>query len=172
MHHRLFTSTKPEPGSSIAITGDEFHHAVRVVRLRENEEVELFDGRGFGARGRVRSIGSDSVVVDIAEALPSREAKFAITLAMAIINLEKFELVLQKGTELGVAAFIPMITERVELRPERYRGKSERWEKIIFEAVEQSGRSVVPRLEQPAAFSEVIKRDGVMIFFDADARHA
>jgi 16S rRNA (uracil1498-N3)-methyltransferase len=88
---------------------------------------------------------------------------------MAVIQLEKFELVLQKATELGVRSIVPLVTERVELRPERYSGKLERWNRIVFEAVKQSGRSVVPTIEEPAKLTDVLARDGAKILFDADA---
>ena len=52
---------------------------------------------------------------------------------------------------------------------ERYRGKAERWEKIIVEAAKQSGRSVIPSLEAPAAFEDVVHRPGVKFFYDADS---
>jgi 16S rRNA (uracil1498-N3)-methyltransferase len=88
---------------------------------------------------------------------------------MSIIQLEKFELVLQKATELGVRSLIPLVTDRVELRKERYSGKGERWERIVFEAVKQSGRTHVPRVEAPVSFDDVLARDGMKILFDADA---
>jgi 16S rRNA (uracil1498-N3)-methyltransferase len=88
---------------------------------------------------------------------------------MAVIQLEKFELVLQKATELGVKTIIPLVTERVELRPERYSGKIERWNKIVFEAVKQCGRTMVPKIEAPTPFDDVIARSGDKILFDADA---
>jgi 16S rRNA (uracil1498-N3)-methyltransferase len=87
---------------------------------------------------------------------------------MSVIQLEKFELVLQKATELGARAFIPLVADRNEIRPERYRGKSERWEKIVLEAVKQSGRSVLPRIEPPAALEAVAGREGEKLFLDAD----
>jgi 16S rRNA (uracil1498-N3)-methyltransferase len=87
---------------------------------------------------------------------------------MAVIQLEKFELVLQKATELGVRTFIPLVTERVELRPERYANKSERWNKIVFEAVKQCGRAIVPAIEAAATFDDVIARSGTKLLFDAD----
>ena len=62
-----------------------------------------------------------------------------------------------------------MTTERVELRPERYANKRERWEKIVFEAVKQSGRAFVPAIEESLAFADVIRRTGPRILFDADA---
>jgi 16S rRNA (uracil1498-N3)-methyltransferase len=77
--------------------------------------------------------------------------------------------VLQKATELGVRSFIPLVTERIELRLERYSGKAERWERIVFEAVKQSGRTLVPAIEPPVKFSDVVARPGTKILFDADA---
>jgi len=161
MKNRFFVTTIAE---TITLTGDELHHA-RVLRLREGEEVEVFDGRGTIAIARV----VDAVTLQLLSRVETRESPLAIDLAMAIINLDKFELVLQKATELGVRSIIPLITERVEIRPERYRGKGERWEKIVAEAVKQSGRGVIPRVEAPLEFEKALEREGVKIFFDADA---
>ncbi len=168
MHHRIFFDGDLGQ-EEVSITGDELHHAARVVRVHEGEEVELLDGRGIAVTGEVVAAGREAIRVRITGPAPSRESPLRIVLAMAIIQLEKFELVLQKATELGVAALIPLITERVEVRPERYRGKADRWEKIVFEAVKQSGRSVMPSLEPPAAFEDVVRRPGVRLFFDADS---
>ena len=169
MRHRIFVE-QLEP--HIIVTGDEFHHSIRVVRARVGEEVELFDRAGNAVRGVVESIERDRAVIATREPLPSRESPLAIHLAMAVIQLEKFELVLQKGTELGVKTFIPLVTDRVELRPERYASKSERWNKIVFEAVKQCGRAAVPAIEPPATFSDVIATSGTRILFDADAEPA
>jgi 16S rRNA (uracil1498-N3)-methyltransferase len=166
VRHRIFVETI-EP--HVTVTGDEFHHSIRVVRARAGEEVELFDRAGNAARGVVESIDRDSAVIAVQEPLSSRESPLSLHLAMAVIQLEKFELVLQKATELGVKTFIPLVTERVELRPERYGNKSERWNKIVFEAVKQCGRAVVPMIEPPATFDEVIARNGVKILFDAES---
>lgn len=166
MRHRVFVDTiQPQ----VTIEGDEFHHSIRVVRARVGEEVELFDRAGNAAKGVVEAIERDRAVIAVGEALPSRESPLALHLAMAIIQLEKFELVLQKATELGVRTIIPLVTERVELRPERYSGKTERWNRILFEAVKQCGRALVPRLEEPASFAEVVARSGMKVLFDADA---
>ena len=70
---------------------------------------------------------------------------------------------------MGVRTIVPVHTERVEIRAERYRGKMERWEKIVFEATKQSGRAVIPTIEPTAQFSEVVARPGAKIVFDADA---
>jgi 16S rRNA (uracil1498-N3)-methyltransferase len=166
VRHRIYVdSIQP----SVLITGEEFHHSVRVVRLRVGEEVELFDRDGHSALGVVAALERDQAVVMAGDPLPSRESPLALHLAMSIVQLEKFELVLQKATELGVHSIVPLITDRIELRAERYAGKSERWKKIVFEAVKQCGRTRVPRLEEPVKFGEVIARGGTKIFFDADA---
>ena len=168
MRHRIFVTSPMAPGTDVVVDGDEFHHAVRVARVKEGEEVELFDGRGGLAAGKVSAVGRDHVTVHVERAVASREARVAIHLAAAIIQLERFELVLQKATELGVRSIIPLITDRVEIRPERYRGKAERWEKIVFEAVKQSGRSVLPMVEPATNFAEAVKREVPKIIFDAD----
>lgn len=165
MRHRIHV---PALEDALTITGDEFHHAVRVARVRQGEEVELFDDAGRVARAKVRTIERDAAVIEIVEEIASREAALDIHLAMSVIQLEKFELVLQKATELGVRSITPLVTAHVEVRSERYAGKRDRWEKILLEAVKQSGRSRVPVLNEPADFADVIAHDGVKILFDAD----
>ncbi|MEK6375093.1 MAG: RsmE family RNA methyltransferase [Acidobacteriota bacterium] len=163
MNLRFFADVDLASGATVELTSDERHHA-RVVRVRDGEEVEVFNGRGAGFFGIYQNDA-----IRLTTPAPDRESPVAVHLAMAIIQLEKFELVLQKATELGVRSIIPMVTERVEVRPERYRGKQERWRKIIFEAVKQSGRKRIPELEEPVEFKDVIAREGLKIVFDADA---
>ena len=165
MRHRIYT---PDPlDGAVRIAGEEFHHAARVVRVREGEEVELFDGAGHAAGGIVESIAKDELIVRAGNPIDSRESKIAVDLAMAIIQLDKFELVLQKATELGARSIIPTVTDRVEVRPERYNGKRDRWEKIIFEATKQCGRAAIPKLESPTSFDQLMSREHKIVF-DAD----
>jgi len=163
MHHRFFIDADLAASTTVALSRDEQHHA-RVVRVREGEEVEVFNGRGAAFVAKYSENG-----LQVLKLAPDREARTAIHLAMSIINLDKFDIVLQKATELGVRSIIPVVADRVEIRAERYRGKAERWRKIVFEAVKQSGRSVIPIVEEPQPFDEIVKRDGTKIVFDADA---
>jgi 16S rRNA (uracil1498-N3)-methyltransferase len=163
MNHRFFVPDGVEIGATVSLSSEERHHA-RVLRVRDGEEVEVFDARGKNFAGRF----SDNGIAILSEAA-NRELRTAISLAMSIVQLEKFELVLQKATELGVSRLIPLITDRMELRIERVRGKEERWRKIVLEAVKQSGRSKIPPIEQPARFDEVIARTGHKILFEAEA---
>ncbi|HEY8133208.1 MAG TPA: 16S rRNA (uracil(1498)-N(3))-methyltransferase [Thermoanaerobaculia bacterium] len=163
MKHRFFAAEPIEIGATVALSSEERHHA-RVLRVGEGEEVELFDTQGNNYVGRFQSEGAIAVLQRAA----NREPRAAIHLAMSVIQLDKFEMVLQKATELGVQSFIPLITERMEVRIERARGKEERWRKIVLEAVKQSGRSRIPTIEPPTRFEEAIARQGTKIVFDAD----
>lgn len=159
------------PGQSVDLAGTEFHHAVRVARIRIGEVIEIFDGDGRAAAATVRTLDQDRaglVVTD--EMVPSREAPFRIELALSLIQLERFEIALQKATELGAYRIIPLLAERCEIRQERTRGKRDRWKKIIFEAVKQSGRSRIPELAEPQTFDSVLSSGGVNILLDAGAR--
>ena len=164
MRNRFFIDGDLASGAVVGLQDDERHHA-RVLRVREGEEVEVFNGRGDSYLAKYES----SDVIRLMQRTATREGRTAIHLAMSIIQIDKFELVLQKATELGVRSIIPLITERIEVRPERYRGKEDRWRKIIFEAVKQSGRAEIPTLEPAARFEEVVARPGAKIIFDADA---
>lgn len=155
-------------GSRVPLAGDEFHHAARVARVRIGERIEVLDGRGSAAVATVVEASRDRVEVEIGSAIPSREAPVGITLASALIAPDKYELVLQKGCELGVARFVPMLTERVETRVERILGKIDRWERILLEAAKQCGRATVPRIDAPLEFDRVIAGEKGLVVFDAD----
>jgi 16S rRNA (uracil1498-N3)-methyltransferase len=155
-------------GEKVLLLDDELHHA-RVTRVRLGEVVEVFDGKGNCFIGELTEIDTSRAMVRLIEPVAQeRESLLAITLAMAVIQLDNFELVLQKATELGVHSVIPLLTDRLEVRQERFRGKADRWRKIVFEAVKQSGRSLIPAIEQPQAYADVMAREGVKIVFDAD----
>lgn len=163
MRNRFFVDAELHAGDVVRLTESERHHA-RVLRVREGEDVEVFNGRGVTFAATFDSADA----IRLRESAPARELETPIHLAMAIIQPEKFELVLQKATELGVMSIVPLVAERGEVRVERIQGKQERWQKIVFEAVKQSGRSRIPTIGQPVAFTEAIARDGVKILFDAD----
>lgn len=163
MKNRFFVEGPLSLGAVVALHGDERHHA-RVLRIREGEEIEIFDGRGAAYIARFESADSIHILSEAA----NREPRTAIHLAMSIIQLDKFELVLQKVTEMGVQSIIPLITDRIEVRAERFRGKEERWRKIVFEATKQSGRSRIPNIEKPVTFDDAVQREGTKIVFDAD----
>lgn len=173
MRNRYLAPSPFLPGETVELTGDEFHHAVRVARCREGEEIELLDGRGAMALAVVTAISKQSATVRVSATIDEdREAAVPLTLALALIQPEKFELVLQKATELGVARIVPLITEHTEVRGERIATKRERWEKIVLEAVKQSGRSRIPELGEPVGFAHALSHEASPVIFDADGDDA
>ncbi|HVR42079.1 MAG TPA: RsmE family RNA methyltransferase [Thermoanaerobaculia bacterium] len=167
MLNRYHLDAALEPGTSVVLEGDEHHHAVRVHRVREGEGVELFDGRGIAVLARIESIGPRSLGLSIeSRIVEPREPRLELELAVALIHPDRLELVLQKATEIGVASFQPITTSRTEVRPERVLGRSERWAKIVLEAVKQSGRSVIPRLEPVIPLEQALARPGVNVILD------
>lgn len=168
MKHRIFVPDTPvEAGALVAVSGEEHHHLTRVVRVREGETVEVFDAKGRSVEARVISVGRSECSLEVVELVPSREAESSLTMAVALIQPEKFEIVLQKCTELGAAGFIPIVSDRTEITAERAEGKRDRWSKIILEAVKQSGRSILPPLAPTMRFPELVARPN-LVLFDAD----
>jgi 16S rRNA (uracil1498-N3)-methyltransferase len=173
MDHRFHIDRPFVVGETLELTGEELHHAAHVVRLRVNEAVELFDGHGGAATASAVEVSKQRAVIRVDSILEiSRELPFRLTLAAAIIHPDKFELVLQKATELGVTTLIPLLTDRVETRQERVAGKRERWERIVLEATKQCGRAVIPSLSEPANFAALSDTAGVRLLFDAEAASA
>jgi 16S rRNA (uracil1498-N3)-methyltransferase len=169
MRNRYLATGDLVPGATIPLLGEELHHAARVARVRVGEEIELFDGKGAIVVARVEEVDRDRLVTTvIAPLAETRELPLRIVVGMSIIQLERFELVLQKATELGAASFVPLFTDRCEIRPERVAGKMERWERIVFEATKQSGRGVIPRVDSPCRLDELLSRSGRKILYESD----
>lgn len=166
MLNRFFSISPIELGTIARIEGDEAHHAGRVSRLRIGERIEVIDRDGKTAEAVVETISPREVLARVALAVVSRESPLSITLAMALIKPDLFELVLRKATELGVAVIQPLLGDRVEIRPDRIRNRRERWERIVREAVKQSGRSRIPFIGEPMAFDEIVQAGGTLLIFD------
>lgn len=166
MDHRFLVSAIPDLGTSLDLDEVESKHA-RVVRLREGERIELFDGAGNAAAARVLRTGMP-VVVEIESSIDTREPSRRITLALALIQPEKFELAVQKATELGVWRIQPLVSELTEVRPERILGKLDRWQRIATEAAKQCGRARIPEVLEPRELATLLREGPGVIGFDAD----
>ncbi len=119
--------------------------------------IGAFDDTGREYRVELARVTRESVSGRVVETLTeSREARTELILYQGLLKADKFEWVLQKGTELGIAAFIPLITERV-VAADVSRNKRSRWERILTEAAEQSGRTRIPRLADATLFEVALK---------------
>ncbi|MGZ8843265.1 MAG: 16S rRNA (uracil(1498)-N(3))-methyltransferase [Pyrinomonadaceae bacterium] len=148
--------------TSAILSGDETRHLRDVLRLKAGDEIFLFDGAGREFQAEITSISRDSANVNvIAEAEPANpESPLAFTLATALLKGEKFDLVVQKATELGVTSLIPVITARADVRlksDDDCERKVTRWRRIALEATKQCGRAQLMNIEKPMKFSHLIK---------------
>lgn len=136
---------------------DLFHQLKNVLRLKPADTVILLDNSGFEYESEIRSFEKNTVTFRIlSKKKNENEPAVQITLYQALPKkMELFELVLQKGTEIGVKKFVPLITERTERQA---LSKKDRLLRILKEATEQSGRGIIPKLTEPIAFENVIAK--------------
>ena len=148
-----FHCPPPLPTSgSFDLPPDAAHHAARVLRLREGDRVEIFDGLGNECCGVIAELGGKRVVIgEIAAAGINRESPLQVVLAQALSSSEKMDWVLQKATELGVTEIQPLDTERsvARLSAERAAKRLEHWRQVAISACEQCGRNVLPAIHAP-----------------------
>ena len=137
---------------SFELPPDAAHHASRVLRLREGDAVQIFDGNGNECQGLIAEISGKRVVVgNIAATNTNRESPLQMVLAQAMTSSEKMDWVIQKSTELGVAEIQPLDTERsvARLSAERVEKRIEHWQQVAISACEQCGRNILPKLHAP-----------------------
>ena len=149
--------------ATLVIEGDEFHHLARVVRKKVGERILVTDGSGVRCEARITGIGKKSLEAEIlaSEMLPRPTTR--VTVALALLKApQRFDLFLEKATELGVTSIIPLITARTISQPssEKIEGKLNRWKSILLSASRQSKRCYLPDLSEPMAFNKVLKLEG------------
>src|SRR5712692_6890872 len=128
--------------------GDAAHHLGRVLRAQTGQLYELSDGERVWL-GRIESLGRDRVQFALVEELPAVQSHVDVTLLLAVVKFDAFEWALEKATELGVSAIVPLSAERSEKTLLVAAAKrSERWKKILLEASQQSRRLRVPVLHE------------------------
>ncbi|MFH1560772.1 MAG: RsmE family RNA methyltransferase [Chloroflexota bacterium] len=126
----------------------------QVLRLRTGDHVVLMDNSGYEYVVALQSISPSCIEGAVVE----KRGGFGnpgvlLTLYQGVLKRDKFEMVLQKGTEMGISAFVPMLCHRSVPRASKglAHGKYPRWRTIITEAAEQSGRACIPFLEPPGS---------------------
>lgn len=139
-------------GATIALPENASAHLLRVLRLGLGDACIVFNGDGADYEARIVSLGKRGAEVEVmARREVANESPLRITLAQSIARGEKMDWVLQKATELGVAAIVPIITERTEVKldAERSEKRTRHWHGVIAAACEQSGRTHLPEIATP-----------------------
>jgi len=127
--------------------GDAAHHVGRVLRAQVGQLYELSDGQKVWL-GQISRVARDRVEFALVEELPAYRPAVDVTLLLAVVKFDAFEWAIEKATELGVGAIVPLAAERSEGALTAAAAKrTERWKKILAEASQQSRRVNVPSLE-------------------------
>jgi 16S rRNA (uracil1498-N3)-methyltransferase len=147
-------------GGTCVVSGTAVNHISRVLRLREGDELTLFDGRGGEYGARIAGFGKDAVRVAVQAHRPvERESALDLTLVQSVSRGERMDWVMQKATELGVRRVIPVLTERTVIRLDdrQKERKVQHWRAIVIAACEQCGRNRVPEVAAPLGFYETLR---------------
>ena len=173
MMQRYFIETKIEEAR---ITGEDARHIMRVMRMKEGQEIVVV-AQNTAHICQIVAFEGDVVLVRPTErTIPSPELPINVTVACGLPKGDKLELIAQKATELGMFALLPFEAERSIVKWDAKKGakKQERLQKIAKEAAEQSHRTQIPQIHEPVSFKQLVqlveKYDVVFIADEEDAK--
>ena len=166
---RFFVPPETLAETEVSLPAEVVHHLGTVLRRPVGEEILLLDGLGKCCHCRIVRLDRRSGTAHILNVRQEVEGALPITLLQALPKGDKFDLVLQKGTELGVTTFMPVIAERSipSLPADRETARRQRWERIVSEAARQSRRSVLPRLASLRSLASAVSacQEELRLFF-------
>lgn len=157
--HRVYTTAALDPGVRVTLEGKQAHYLGRVLRVTPGQSVVLFNGDGRDYVCEIQQARKNSLELEVTSRLPAKaESPLAITVVQAVSRGERMDQTLQKCTELGATAFLPVWSERVEVRlkGEKLEKRQQHWQAVVVSACEQSGRAVVPEVRPAIALSEYL----------------
>jgi 16S rRNA (uracil1498-N3)-methyltransferase len=158
MSRQFFVSETAIQGDRISLSAELINHVGSVLRLTTGNEIILLDGTGNHFRCILESLEKRSGVARIVDQWLIEEQTIPIRLIQSLPKGDKMEMILQKGTELGITRFTPVWSERSipAAAPGRETKKQLRWQRIITEAARQSRRPILPGCDQPLALNRVL----------------
>lgn len=159
MSQRFFVDDPIGDAKTIRITGQEAQHLGRVMRAKRGDDVVVFDGSGSEFVAQVDAVGRNEVDVIVTQKLDvDRELSRSVTLAVAMPKGDRQKWLVEKAVELGVAAIVPLKTQRGVAQPKSSAIK--RLERAVVEASKQCGRNRLLAIHDPATLEEIIEDAG------------
>src|SRR3984893_540409 len=162
---RFYAPVAAFSADHVTLSADEARHLRDVLRLGSGDEIYIFDGEGREFQCVIeesrRDLASLRVIEEVSPARP--ESPLDLTLAVALLKGEKFDLVVQKAVELGVTRVVPVVSTRADVRirnADEAKRKAERWQRIALESAKQCGRARLMEIDAPDTFDSLIS--GVM----------
>ena len=158
--HRFFVPPSWIYGNEVRITGSQAFQIERVLRMRPGDKIMVLDNSGWEIETELAEVSTQLVRGLVRHRrLSAGEPRTKISLYQSVPKSKRFELVLQKGTELGVVEFVPMVSERCIISDlEDVEKRRDRWESIIQEAAEQSHRGRKPAVRRATFFPQACEQ--------------
>lgn len=156
---RFYIDCKLDINFQLGLPDNVISH-LNALRIRETDTITLFNGDGYDYPASLIEFKRRNVSVKINQKIKlSNETRLKITLMMALIANERFDLVIQKAVELGVNRIIPLYCQNTQrFKPDKIDNKMKHWQNIIIAASEQSGRGILAKLEAPLEFNDAVKK--------------
>lgn len=160
---QFFVAPEDIQKKSFRLTGPEAFHVVKVLRYAKGQSLALFDGKGGRFEGVIDALHEDGTVTGqlTATITPDDVRKpVRLHLYLGLLKASHWDYALEKGTELGVASFVPVLTPRTVVllhEVDRVKSKHERWSRIVMAAAKQSGRADLPLVREPVQFRDAIR---------------
>lgn len=171
---RFFVPAESLQSDQIVISGEPYHHLRKVLRLKAGAIILLLDGDGHCCEVQIEQLQSEQATTRLIRRWHETQQNLKITLLQALPKGDKFDLVLQKGTELGVNSFQAVETEHAvpNLNAARLKKREQRWQRIASEAARQSRRTFLPEVKPLQHLSEVLEEsssDLKLVLWEAGA---
>jgi 16S rRNA (uracil1498-N3)-methyltransferase len=158
---RIYQDTFLSVGDTVTLDAQATVHVARVLRLKQDDAVILFNGRGGEYQGRITSLEKRNTVIVLTSFVESdAESPLHITLAQGISRGERMDYTVQKSVELGIARITPLLTSRtsVNLQGERKQRRQQHWQTIVNHACEQCGRNTLPPVDEIQTFASYLQQ--------------
>lgn len=156
--NRFFIAASNIEGDQVRLSPEQAHQVCHVLRLGPGDAIVVLDDSGTEYNVTLTTVCLPETIGQVTSRRPARgEPRTQVALFQSLLSREKFEWVLQKGTEVGVARFVPILTERSIARAKMIEEKKlDRWRRIVTEAAEQSHRGRIPKIDHITTFSDAI----------------
>ena len=169
---KFFVPKENIDGETIKISGEDVIHIKRVLRMKEGDTLELCASSGYDYLAKIRELGQNDIILDILEKKKCEtEPPIQVTLFQGIPKAGKMDYIIQKTTELGIFEITPCTLSRCVVKLDGDK-KIKRWQKISEEAAKQSGRGIIPKINEPldldSAISELKKFDLAFVPYECE----
>jgi len=158
--HRFFVNLDQINDNQVSISGEDFKHITKVLRLKKGESIEVCNGQGLDYLVVLEAPMDGSVIGTITETIPSKGeiSDMDVTLFQGLPKGSKMEMIIQKAVELGANRIVPFQSIRsVSQIKDKKDKKIERWQRIAYEAAKQSKRGIIPVIGELVDLKDILQ---------------